>query len=224
MTRYGRDFSKLTRTKTWGEPLKWQKAAAAAGRTERVFTCSWSDFFHEDADRWRAEAWEVIRQCPNLQFQILTKRPERILEEKRVYRGDKLSGFLDWESLLPLDWGDGWPNVWLGVSVENPKYLWRVDELRKVPARIRFISAEPLLAPLPTLDLAGISWVIVGGESGPGYRPMKTEWARELLAKCRTAGVPFFHKQASALRTETGIELDGKIYHEFPDVSAEAGR
>lgn len=198
MTRYGRDFSTVTRTKTWGDAFKWQRAAAAAGRTERVFTCSWSDFFHEKADPWREEAWAVIKSCPNLQFQILTKRADRIA------------------SCLPKDWGEGYPNAWLGVSVENPSFLSRVDILRKIPARVRFISAEPLLAPLPTLNLNGIHWLIVGGESGPGFRPMPHEWARELRDKAKASGTAFFFKQSAAPRTEMGTKLDGVEWKEYP--------
>src|SRR6266404_2957797 len=102
----------VTQTKsTWNDPLRWQREAAAAGRTERVFTCSWSDFFHKDADAWRPRAWDIIARCPNLQFQILTKRPERILEHLPKFG----------HGLCCDHWEKGWPNVWLGVSVENPK-------------------------------------------------------------------------------------------------------
>src|SRR5437016_4306599 len=99
--RYGQDPSGVTRTKTWGDPLKWQRDTERARRTERVFTCSWSDFFIEAADRWRPEAWSLIRRTPNLTYQILTKRPENVAVR------------------LPEDWGQGYANVWLGVSVEN---------------------------------------------------------------------------------------------------------
>src|SRR5256885_1973045 len=186
---------------TWNDPLRWQREAAAAGRTERVFTCSWSDFFHEDADAWRPRAWDIISRCPNLQFQILTKRPENIY--------DRLPD-LGPGGLFCRDWGGGWPNVWLGVSVENPKYLWRVDKLREIPARVHFISAEPLLAGLPTLNLKHIEWMIVGGESGPGYRPMKMELASELRDKAVKARTAFFFKQIAAPRTEMGCILDGR--------------
>ncbi|HXM32270.1 MAG TPA: phage Gp37/Gp68 family protein [Chthoniobacterales bacterium] len=199
--RYGGNPFVVQQSKTtWNDPLRWQREAAAAGRIERVFTCSWSDFFHKDADAWRYRAWDVIWRCPNLQFQILTKRPERIAQN------------------LPSEWHRRWPwsNVQLGVSVENEKYLWRVDELRKIPARVHFISAEPLLAGLPGLDLSHIEWLIVGGESGPGFRPMKTEWARELRDKAQGAGTAFFFKQISAPRTEMGCLLDGREWKEYP--------
>jgi protein gp37 len=148
--RWGADPEIVVRTSKWGDPPKWERTAAAAGRRELVFTCSWSDWFHQTADPWRDEAWGVIRRCPHLHFQILTKRPERIAAH------------------LPDDWGSGgYPNVWLGVSIENDRYVGRADVLRTVPAVVRFISAEPLLGPLPSLDLTGIDWLIVGGESGP---------------------------------------------------------
>lgn len=197
--RYGRDPSEVVRTKTWADPLKWQREAAAENRTARVFTCSWSDWFHADADAWRAEAWALVKRCPNLQFQILTKRHERIREN------------------LPADWGKGYQNVWLGVSIERDDYTHRADFLRTLPAAVRFISAEPLLGPLPSLDLTGIDWLIVGGESGPGYRPMETDWARQLRDKATVNGTAYFFKQSAAPRTEMGIELDGKIVREYPN-------
>src|SRR4051812_23856723 len=125
--QYGNDPAVVVRTKTWRDPLKWQKQAQAAGRVDLVFTASWSDWFHEDADAWRPEAWELVRRCPNLVFQLLTKRPERIADH------------------LPPDWGGGYPNAWLGVSVESNDYVWRADVLRGVPARLRWVCAEPLL-------------------------------------------------------------------------------
>jgi protein gp37 len=198
--RYGNDPSQVVRTKTWGEPLRWQKKAAAAGRTDLVFTCSWSDWFHEDADGWRAEAWDVVRRCPNLTFQVLTKRPERIAAH------------------LPADWGAGYPNVWLGVSVERDDYCWRADLLRAVPAQTRWVCAEPLLGPLPGLSLEGIHWLVVGGESGPGWRPMELEWARQLRARCRAAGVAFYFKQANGAYPGMGARLDGEVIQEMPAV------
>ncbi|MCI0723399.1 MAG: phage Gp37/Gp68 family protein, partial [Acidobacteria bacterium] len=115
--------------------------------------------------------------------------------------------------------------VWLGVSVESRKYLWRMDYLRKCPARVRFISAEPLLEDLEVTppQITGIHQIIVGGESGPGYRPMDHEWARRILALCREQGIAFFFKQSAAPRTEMGTRLDGHAYKEYPlDLDAEA--
>jgi protein gp37 len=204
--RYGLDPSVVVRTKTMTDPLRWQRAAERAGRKEMVFTCSWSDWFHRDADDWRDEAWAIIRQCPNLIFQILTKRAGRIA------------------SHLPPDWNSGYQNVWLGVSIEANAYSWRLQYLRRVPAVIRFVSAEPLLEDISAIDLSGIDQVIVGGESGPGFRPMDHAWARSLRQRCQTLGIAYFFKQSSAARTESGIELDGEIIREYPQPRMRPGR
>lgn len=198
MDKLGFDATTVTRTKTWADPFFWQINAEAHRIETRVFTCSWSDFFHPDADPWRLEAWEIVRDCPNLIFQILTKRPELV------------------PARLPRDWGDGYPNVWLGVSVENPAFLHRMDLLRQIPAAIRFVSAEPLLAPLGDLNLTNFHWVIVGGESGPGFRPMDHAWAREIRDQCQREHVAFFFKQSAAIRTEMGTLLDGREWKEYP--------
>jgi protein gp37 len=143
--------------------------------------------------------WALIRRTPWLTWQLLTKRPERIAAN------------------LPKDWDDGWPNVWLGVSIENAEYVWRADLLRKIPAAIRFVSYEPALGPLAqALRLDGLHWIIYGGESGPGFRPEDKQWARDMRTACLEHGVAFFHKQSAAYRTEIGIELDGRIVREYP--------
>lgn len=176
-TRYGKDPSVVVRTKTWNDPLRWQREAEKSDRQELIFTCSWSDWFHKDADEWRTEAWEIVRRCPNLVFQILTKRPDRIKEN------------------LPADWCAGYPNVWLGVSIESNRYVDRAEIMKSVPAVVHFVSAEPLLSSVPGLDLNGVDWVIAGGESGPGVRPSEPDWFRFLRDKCEAAGVPFHFKQ-----------------------------
>lgn len=182
--RYGQDPAAVVRSQppTFNAPLRWREPA-------RVFTCSWSDWFHEAADVWRDEAWDIIRRTPHLTYQILTKRPERIADH------------------LPDDWGTGWPNVWLGVSVENQRFVDRVKPLADVYATVRFISAEPLLGPVTFLDTAVeeafglfIDWVIVGGESGPDHRPMDMRWARNLREECAFYEIPFFFKQRSGPR------------------------
>jgi len=203
LRRYGRDPSNVRRTKTWKDPERWNEEARRAGRTDRVFTCSLSDFFHEGADAWRPEAWGVIRRCTHLHFQVLTKRPLRIAEH------------------LPPDWGDGYPNVWLGVSIESNDSVWRADVLRQIPARIRWISAEPLLGPLPDLDLTGFQWIVVGGESGQGYRNMDHAWARRIRDRAMAQGVAFFFKQSAGARPGQGDLLDGRRWHEFPVIPVE---
>lgn len=186
--------------KHWEGPLEWQNSAARAGVTRLVFSSSMCDNF-EDHPTVQAELrklWPLIRATPNLHWQLLTKRPERIRES------------------LPNDWGDGYPNVWLGTSVEDMRVAERVDHLRSIPAAVRFISYEPALGPLDDLNLAGLDWVIYGGESGPGYRPHDLAWPRAMREKCGVAGVAFFFKQSSAPRTEMGIELDGEMVRQYP--------
>lgn len=207
--RYGQDPKQIARSKTtFYDPLKWT-------RPSLVFTCSWSDWFIEDADEWRDEAWSIIRRTPYHTYQILTKRPERI------------------SASLPDDWGKGWHNVWLGVSIENQDYIYRKQVLCALPARTRFISAEPLLGPLDLGLMDGIHWVITGGESGPKARPMNLDWARSIRNQCERAGVLFFHKQnGGATRvggTWGGRLLDGRTWDAIPqracshDYGAEPG-
>src|SRR3990172_880901 len=168
--QYRRDPNIVQRSKTrFDDPLKWEKEMTATGappegETRRIFTCSWSDWFIEEADPWRAEAWDIIRRTPHLTYQILTKRPENIPVG------------------LPNDWGHGYPNVWIGVSEEDqPNANKRVSILVNVPAVIHFVSAEPLLGFTSYLPwLSKLDWIIVGGESGPNYRPMDLAWARSI--------------------------------------------
>lgn len=189
--RYGQDPTIIRRSKTaFDAPTRWRGP-------KTVFTCSWSDFFVQDADAWRPEAWEIIRQTPQHTYQILTKRAERIVDH------------------LPSDWP--FPNVWLGVSVENTVFYSRIKMLQRIPAAIRFLSLEPLLSPMSKLPLNGISWVIVGGESGPGCRPMQPEWVREIRDQCHRADVAFFFKQWGGLRKDiTGRVLDGQVWNAMP--------
>lgn len=186
--------------KHWREPLKWNDAAQRAGQRARVFCSSMCDNFedHPTIVEELAKLWPLIRRTPWLDWQLLTKRAERI----------RLS--------LPADWGAGYENVWLGVSIENNDYAERADFLRDVPAVVRFVSYEPAIGPLDRLDLAGLDWVIYGGESGGKRRPEDKQWARDMYARCQAAGVAFFHKQSSAYRTEQGIELDGQIVRNYP--------
>jgi protein gp37 len=196
---YGGEPNMVKQSKTkFNDPLRWQRRLDGTGKAQMVFTCSWSDWFIEEADPWRGEAWAIIRRCPNLTFQVLTKRPERILAH------------------LPADWGGSYPNVWLGVSIENNDHAWRADYLRQAPAVVRFVSYEPALGPLGALALDGLHWVIYGGESGPGFRPENKQWARDMRDRCRAAGVTFFHKQSAGPFPERGFELDGEVLKAFP--------
>lgn len=194
--RYGQDPDIVIRSKpaTFNKPLHWKEPA-------KVFVCSWSDFFIEEADKWRDQAWRIIRQCPHLTFQILTKREERILE------------------CLPKDWGDGYPNVWLGVTAENQDMAdLRIPLFLEVPAAVHFVSCEPLLGgiKLPLINL--LDWVIVGGESGSTCRYMSPAWARLLKTNCLIRGVPFFMKQMSG-RTKVIRQAipEDLMIREFPE-------
>lgn len=204
-SRYGKNPHEVVRCGpgVWRQPDKWARESRNGSPRGLVFTCSWSDFFIEDADPWRRKAWDVIFRTQTLNYQILTKRPERIMEN------------------LPIDWAwDGaefWDNVWLGVSVENRKQgLQRIDILREIPAAVRFLSIEPLLEDLGEINLDGIDWVIVGGESGAGYRPMRKEWAESVAVQCASRGVPFWFKQDSGPRPGMRTDLLGRVLQEFP--------
>jgi protein gp37 len=167
-------------------------------RPRLIFVNSMSDLFHEDVpEEFIGRVFETMAGCPQHTFQVLTKRSRRLRD---------LSGKLPWPK-----------NVWIGVSVEDLRVAGRIDELREVPARVRFLSCEPLLGPLDELDLEGIAWVIVGGESGSGARPMRQEWVESILRQCRRAKVPFFFKQWGGVRKDrTGRELNGRTFDELP--------
>ncbi len=205
--RYGRDPTIVVRATppTFNAPLRWKAPA-------RVFTCSWSDFFHEAADPWRDEAWAIIRKTPHLTYQVLTKRPERIIDH------------------LPKDWMDsssGYPNVWLGVSGETVEWAKkRGSILYRVPTRLRFLSAEPWLETehyhagdwLSLVDL--FDWVIIGGESGAHARPMDLFTASALKSAAVLSEVPVFFKQLGGPVGHKGDHeeaiLDGRTWKEMP--------
>ena len=176
------------------------KEPYALKQPSRVFVNSMSDIFHPIVpNAFIADVFQVMNDLPQHTFQILTKRPRRAAK-----------------------WQEGWgDNIWQGTSVENRKTLHRIDSLRECGAKVKFLSLEPLLEPLGELDLTGIDWVIVGGESGKNFRPMSHSWARAIRDQCVAEGVPFFFKQSAAYRTEMGTELieeDGTqtTWHEFP--------
>ena len=173
------------------EPLKWKKP-------RRIFVNSMSDLFHEKVElSYIQEVFSVMEKADRHQFQVLTKRAERLLE---------------FNSKLP------WPsNVWMGVSVEDKHVTDRIDALRQTDAHIKFLSLEPLLGALPNLDLSGIDWVIVGGESGPGAREMQKKWVIDIRDQCADAEIAFFFKQWGGKRkSKTGRELEGRTYDEMP--------
>lgn len=194
--------------KHWQAPRTWNRWAEKAGVRHRVFCSSMADVFeaHPTIEAEREKLWPLIRATPHLDWLLLTKRPERILD------------------CIPSDWGAGYPNVWLGTSAENEDYAdVRGGQLWEVPAAVRFLSCEPLLGPLILGEYAlGLDWVIVGGESGNGRRPMDLRWAYELKAQCEAAGVAFFFKQRSSYRPNdtSGVPAD-LLVREFPTLSPE---
>jgi protein gp37 len=172
-------------------PRKWRKP-----RT--IFVNSMSDLFHDDIpESFIRRVFRTMQDCPQHTFQVLTKRSKRLL---------KLGSSLEWST-----------NVWMGVSVENSEVMSRITDLAEVPAKVRFLSCEPLIGPLENMPLAGIHWVIVGGESGPHARPMHSLWAESIQAQCEDAEVPFFFKQWGGVRKHrTGRTLNGRIFDEMP--------
>ncbi len=172
-------------------PLSWRQP-------RMIFVNSMSDLFHPDVPAdFIQRCFETMRQATQHTFQILTKRPERAAELA---------------SILP------WPeNIWMGTSVESSDFTPRIHELRQVPALVRFLSVEPLLGPIQQLPLSGINWCIVGGESGPGARPMDPDWVRQIRDRCIRYHVPFFFKQWGGVqKSRSGRVLDGRTWEEFP--------
>lgn len=179
-TTWGKgQWRRRTAEANWRKPLTWDRQARESGRRAQVFCASLADVFDAEVPRgWRDDLWVLIRQTPHLDWQLLTKRPNLIRRS------------------LPPDWGSGWPNVWLGASVESQEHTWRIDHLIKVPAVVRFLSCEPLLGSLSLPSyLMNIDWIIAGGESGHGARAMHPAWVRSLRDQCIAAGVPFLFKQ-----------------------------
>ncbi len=192
-TKAGPQWTREVRTvpELLNEPLKWKKP-------RRIFVNSMSDLFHEKVELpYIQKVFAVMEKADKHQFQVLTKRAERLLE---------------FNSKLP------WPtNVWMGVSVEDERVTDRIEALRQTDAHIKFLSLEPLLGALPNLDLSGIDWVIVGGESGPGAREMKKKWVIDIRDQCADANVHFFFKQWGGKRkSKTGRKLDGEFYNKMP--------
>ncbi len=191
VAKYANGFELTLHDNVIEEPLKWREP-----RT--VFVNSMSDLFHEDVPfDFINRVFNVMGQASIHTFQVLTKRSERLFE---------LSPRIDW----PF-------NVWMGVSVENSKYQFRIDHLRETGAHIKFLSLEPLLGSLTNLELQGIDWVIVGGESGPRARPVKEEWIVEIRDQCIETGVPFFFKQWGGVhKKRNGRQLDGRTWDDLP--------
>jgi protein gp37 len=221
MARWGHDPKTVVRAAkpTFRKPYKIQREIDEGLRPNLIdrlmFTCSWSDFFNPEADPWRPEAWQIIRECPDVIPQILTKLPHRITDH------------------LPPFWDEIKGRCWMGVSVENQPAAWRIKYLIEVDAAVRFLSCEPLIGPVDVLqaiaespvtkagDLASdwIHWVIVGGESGPGARIMKIDHARALVHQCQNAGIAVLMKQLGGIAAkELGlVDYKGENMAEWPD-------
>jgi protein gp37 len=191
-SNYKNGFEPTLQPQMLEHPLRWRKP-------RRIFVNSMSDLFHDEVPTEFIHAvFDVMRRAPWHQYQILTKRSERLLE---------VAPQLAWQ-----------PQIWMGVSVEAEDYLHRVDHLRGTDAHIKFLSIEPMLGPLNKLSLCGIDWVIVGGESGPGARSLNPEWVRQIRDRCLREHVPFFFKQwGGVFKSRTGRILDGRTWDETPN-------
>jgi protein gp37 len=192
--KYKNNFKLTLHPETLDIPYEWKKPKI-------VFVNSMSDLFHKDVPlNYIQKVFKVMNENPKHTFQVLTKRSDILL---------KYHSKLTWT-----------PNIWMGVSVENEKMTHRIDHLRQTNAVIKFLSLEPLIAPLPKLNLDRIHWVIVGGESGPGARPMEKQWVVDIKKQCKTDRVAFFFKQWGGIRKKkAGRELDGKTYNQMPSIN-----
>jgi protein gp37 len=200
------------RTKTWGEPVKWNKRSAEKGIRDRVFCASLADVFDNQWEKqWRDDLWQLIRETPNLDWLLLTKRPQNIVK------------------YLPQDWGFGYHNVWLGATVENQiEAERRIPPLLQVPAKVHrglmdwcpthYFDGGFCVGPCP--DAVRLKWVITGGESGPNFRHADPDWFRSLRDQCADAGIPFLFKQwegpTQPIIKAKGRELDGVVHDEYP--------
>ena len=191
--RYRHAFRPTLQPDALEVPLRWK-------RPRMIFVNSMSDLFHDKVPaQYIADCFGIMKEASHHTFQVLTKRPQRAAE---------MAGDLQWPS-----------NVWMGTSVENKDYVWRVRSLVRIPALVRFLSLEPLLGPIPRLPLGGIHWVIVGGESGPGARPMRREWVVQIRNRCLKYETPFFFKQWGGVhKAKAGRKLDDQTWNDMPNL------
>jgi protein gp37 len=197
--RYKSGFTVRTHPHVLDAPMKWR-------RPRVIFVNSMSDLFHEDVpSSFIKRIFNIMNQCPQHTFQVLTKRSHRL---------EEISADVHWTH-----------NIWMGVTVENREVVDRVRHLRECHSRVNFISCEPLLGPIPHLDLKKVDWVIVGGESGPKARPMQREWATSIRDQCVKAGVPYFFKQWGGWNKKAaGRILDGRLWNQMPPLAHEVTR
>lgn len=198
-TNYRNGFKVTYHPETLGIPLRWKKP-------QMIFVNSMSDLFHREVPvTFIDEVFFTMNEARWHCFQVLTKRAGRLVQ---------LAGRFQWT-----------PNIWMGVTVESARHTNRIDELRKVHAAVRFLSLEPLLGPLPGLNLGNIDWVIVGGESGPGARPMKKEWVTDIRNQCFAANTPFFFKQWGGVqKKKAGRQLENRTWDEMPVIRSDGYR
>lgn len=194
LEKYSNNFELTLHDSTLRIPYSWKK-------TKLVFVNSMSDLFHKDVPlSFVQKVFRVMNENNKHIFQVLTKRADVLL---------KYSNKLNWTK-----------NIWMGVTVENEAELTRTEYLKKIPAHLKFLSCEPLLGPLPSLDINGIDWVIVGGESGRKPRPLKEEWVIEIQTKCAESGIPFFFKQwGGTNKKKNGSDLNGQTFKEMPQLN-----
>ena len=196
--KYREGFSVTVHESALGDPLKWKQPRL-------VFVNSMSDLFHKSVPAaFIEEVFDVMNNASQHTFQVLTKRPNRVV---------RMNTCLRWT-----------PNIWLGVSIESERWLGRLEPLKETGAHVKFLSLEPLLGPLPDIELEGIDWVIVGGESGPGARPMEADWVRDIRDHCGNNGVAFFFKQwGGVFKKRTGRTLDNRMWDQMPDPALLSG-
>jgi protein gp37 len=192
LPNYSRGFEVALHEHLTNLPLKWRMP-------KMIFVNSMSDLFHEKVpDDFIARVFDIMNRASWHRFQILTKRSGRLSQMSPI-----------------LPWAD---NIWMGVTVEDQKCAFRIDHLRKTPAKIKFLSMEPLLGPISDLDLTGVHWVIVGGESGPRARPLNSEWVMDIKAKCQESKIPFFFKQwGGTNKKKKGRLLEGRLWDQMPE-------
>lgn len=218
-TSFPNGFTPTYKPQKLTEPARLARSKVGPGR---VFVNSMSDLFHEDfTDAERDAIFQVMLDVDVHDYLVLTKRPQLMA---RYFMGTNedsdpdtiyMNGWLGRNGLEELP-----AHIWIGASIENDRYTFRTKALTRVPAVVHFLSCEPLIGPLPSLDLTDIEWVIVGGESGSGYRPMDHDWARDLRDRCsgrfEDSQTAFYFKQSAAPRTEMGMTLDGELHEEYP--------
>lgn len=199
-TAFPNGFEPTYKPHKLGDPASWQAP-------RRIFVNSMSDVHHDAFTVAQIDSvYDAMLETARHDYLLLTKRPQRMWSY--------LCGDDGWLARRNLD---AVPDqIWLGTTIEDDPYTWRADYLRRIPVLVRFLSCEPLIGPLPSLDLTDLGWVIVGGESGSGYRDMPHDWARDLRDRCNDAGVAFYFKQSAAYRTEMGQTLDGRRHEEYP--------